>query len=388
MGGLTYEKPRPAAGGGRAVLQRKCDTCGTSASCPKCAASNPLESERGASTDVRTGELAPSLVNEVLQSPGQSLDRQTLETMGRRFGHDFSGVRVHSDSRAAQSAREVSAAAYTVGRHVAFAEGNYAPNTAQGSRLLAHELAHVVQQGGRDHPGTGPIEIGGTSTSAEQEAERASSFNFGPAGPVAAGSIAPQMQRQAELGAVPCAPDAYRVHTRSVDVQPVSLRSSATDPSPTGASFGSWLSSANTIWNKLAVTFNALSTVTITDATNKTAGGTRAERDSIRALNSGSGVQVFMVNNPLTDVGGGATISAGAASKMVIANGATSSTLLAHELGHALGLGHPPGDADVNTIMEPSSSANVENPTRNTIGNYNRITYPAGGSDTCIRPDA
>lgn len=60
---------------------------------------------------------------------------------------DFSGVRVHTDAKAAESARAVGALAYTIGRHIVFGRGQYAPRMPEGRRLLAHELAHVVQQG-------------------------------------------------------------------------------------------------------------------------------------------------------------------------------------------------------------------------------------------------
>jgi hypothetical protein len=63
-----------------------------------------------------------------------------------RFGHDFSKVRVHADGEAADGARAVRARAYTLGRDIVFAAGEYAPATEEGQRLLAHELAHVVQQ--------------------------------------------------------------------------------------------------------------------------------------------------------------------------------------------------------------------------------------------------
>jgi Domain of unknown function (DUF4157) len=63
-----------------------------------------------------------------------------------RFGHDLGNVRVHADDRAARSARALHAAAYTVGRDVVFAPGQYRPDAEPGRRLLAHELAHVVQQ--------------------------------------------------------------------------------------------------------------------------------------------------------------------------------------------------------------------------------------------------
>jgi outer membrane protein OmpA-like peptidoglycan-associated protein len=63
-----------------------------------------------------------------------------------RFGRDFSHVRVHADGEAASAARAVGARAYTVGRNIMFGSGEYAPNGAEGRRLLAHELAHVVQR--------------------------------------------------------------------------------------------------------------------------------------------------------------------------------------------------------------------------------------------------
>ncbi len=68
--------------------------------------------------------------------------------MEARFGHEFGGVRVHADDRAAASAEMVGARAYTVGKHIAFSR-DYTPGTTQGTRLLAHELAHVVQQRGQ-----------------------------------------------------------------------------------------------------------------------------------------------------------------------------------------------------------------------------------------------
>lgn len=91
---------------------------------------------------------AAPMVSAALSSPGQPLDMATQGFFSARFGHDFAGVRVHADAGAAQSARAVSALAYTVGRDIVFGAGQYAPGTRAGQRLLAHELTHVVQQGG------------------------------------------------------------------------------------------------------------------------------------------------------------------------------------------------------------------------------------------------
>lgn len=88
-------------------------------------------------------------VREVLRSPGRPLDAETLTFMEPRFGHDFSRVRVHTDAHAARTAGRLHADAYTVGEHIVFAEGRFAPSTSEGDRLLAHELAHVVQGAGQ-----------------------------------------------------------------------------------------------------------------------------------------------------------------------------------------------------------------------------------------------
>jgi hypothetical protein len=88
----------------------------------------------------------PPILQEALARPGQPLDAVTRLQMERRFGHDFSQVRVHTDPAAAISARAVGARAYTFGREICFGEQQYNPRTRDGTYLLAHELAHVVQQ--------------------------------------------------------------------------------------------------------------------------------------------------------------------------------------------------------------------------------------------------
>lgn len=116
---------------------------------------------------------APPLVDRVLRAGGEPLPRETRALLGPRLGHDFGAVRVHADAQAGESARAVNALAYTVGRHVVFAPGQYAPGTHAGRRLLAHELAHVVQQGGREpSPGT-RVPMAPAGTPQERAAERA-----------------------------------------------------------------------------------------------------------------------------------------------------------------------------------------------------------------------
>ncbi|MDR4518236.1 MAG: DUF4157 domain-containing protein [Nitrosomonas sp.] len=87
-----------------------------------------------------------SMPEEVIRSHGQSLDPATRFFFEQRFGQDFSRVRVHTDAVASESAQTVNALAYTVKNNIVFENGQYAPETSRGRKLLAHELAHVLQQ--------------------------------------------------------------------------------------------------------------------------------------------------------------------------------------------------------------------------------------------------
>src|SRR5205823_4289951 len=140
-------KVPPVRGG---VLQRAC-ACGASAAGGECESCRKKKGgqalQRSAVSEGPVGGVPP-IVHEVINAPGQPLDSATRAFMEPRFGHDFSGVRVHANSRAAASARAVNALAYTVGRDVVFGVGRYEPTTSAGRRLLAHELTHVVQQSG------------------------------------------------------------------------------------------------------------------------------------------------------------------------------------------------------------------------------------------------
>jgi len=89
---------------------------------------------------------APPSVHAALSSPGQPLPPALQEDMEQRFGHDFSNVRLHSGSVAEQSAEELNAKAYTVGRDIVLGAGQPSLETGEGRRLMAHELTHVAQQ--------------------------------------------------------------------------------------------------------------------------------------------------------------------------------------------------------------------------------------------------
>lgn len=190
------------------VLQRKC-ACGThtiaGGECASCQKGKTSATLRRAATNVQPVNEVPPIMHEVLRSPGQPLDSDTRNFFEHRFNHDlsgvhaqsdssssmsgemsvsrpsgpdeqqaervadqltdrrgvnagpsrlisdhnFSGVRIHIGSLASSSARSVNALAFTVGRDIVFADGQYAPQSASGRRLLAHELTHVWQNRGR-----------------------------------------------------------------------------------------------------------------------------------------------------------------------------------------------------------------------------------------------
>lgn len=128
------------------VLQRKCACGGASGPTGECEECRKKRLQRKAANHAEAPGEVPSIVHDVLRSPGQPLDPGARVFFEPRFGHDFSRVRVHTDSAAAESARAVNAMAYTVGQDIVFGSVQYQPSTPDGRRLLAHELTHVVQQ--------------------------------------------------------------------------------------------------------------------------------------------------------------------------------------------------------------------------------------------------
>ncbi len=146
-----------------------------------------------------TADEVPGLVHEVLRSPGQPLDPTTRYFMESRFGHDFSSVRVHSGAAAGQSAQDLSAHAYTVGHNIEFGAGRFALETHEGRRLLAHELTHVVQQGGVEVV-PAEIRIGDPSGAAESEADRVAANSAAGASLGAIRSGTPTIARFSDTG--------------------------------------------------------------------------------------------------------------------------------------------------------------------------------------------
>lgn len=193
-----------ASHGLQGILQRKCACGGTPGPDGECAECRKKRLQRKAINHAESS--VPPIVHDVLRSPGEPLDTTTRTLLESRFGHDFGrvsvhsklpqgssrtpvigpvhdryereadaaasrvaaatpmagersadfgSVRVHNDSRAAESAHALDARAYTLGHHIVFGAGRYAPRTSEGRGLLAHELTHVVQQNG---PATGILQ--------------------------------------------------------------------------------------------------------------------------------------------------------------------------------------------------------------------------------------
>ena len=117
-----------------------------------------------------TGEVHPSVQSTIdaTRGGGGSLDAGVEARLSPSLG-DLSDVRVHTDDTADQLNRSVSAKAFATGTDVYFAQNEYKPNTSDGDKLIAHELAHVVQQ--RGAPTSGPLSVSQPGDSMEQEAD-------------------------------------------------------------------------------------------------------------------------------------------------------------------------------------------------------------------------
>ena len=120
-------------------------------------------------------EAPASPVHDVIgKGGGSSLDAGVRTQMETSMGQDFSDVKVHTGSEAANASKSVQAQAFTVGNEIVFNEGKYNPSSAEGQRTIAHELTHVVQQreGAVDGtPREGGISVSDPGDKFEQEAE-------------------------------------------------------------------------------------------------------------------------------------------------------------------------------------------------------------------------
>jgi hypothetical protein len=144
------------------------------------------------------------LARRVVSRAGDPLPSEVAGAMGPALGVDLAGTRVHTDSMAGESAKSLGATAYTVGDHIVFGTGGYAPGTSAGSRLLAHELTHVAQVGGprsgaprRAAFAAGKTSVGESTVSSPHDpAEREASRAEGRVAAPAAGTSRATIHRQ------------------------------------------------------------------------------------------------------------------------------------------------------------------------------------------------
>lgn len=162
----------------------------THAGTPAKTASGGSRKRSAAQSDAQKDDL-PKAVPETLRSVGRPIDSAARAELESRTGRDLSHIRVHTDEQSTASARALDARAYTAGSHIVFGQGEYAPNTTEGRRLLAHEAAHALHQTelGAARPGVAPPDSIGerradefaasfTSASRERELGRAAPLNF------------------------------------------------------------------------------------------------------------------------------------------------------------------------------------------------------------------
>ena len=134
---------------------------------------------------------------------GHRLDLGLRARMETAFGYEFGDVRLHTDPEADALSRAIHARAFTTGRDIFFREGEYRPNTTTGSELIAHELAHVVQQGGHDPAPGAPLAITEPHGAAEREADAAAQAAMGACSPAPLRPEAPGVYLKQDKNADP-----------------------------------------------------------------------------------------------------------------------------------------------------------------------------------------
>ena len=154
-----------------AAIQRKCGCSGSREKCDDCKEEESRPVQRKATCSLPAA-AAPLIVHRALSNCGQPLDAATRAYLEPRFGFDFGHVRIHSDAVAAESASAIQALAYTVNHSIVFGAGTYAPGTSPGRRLLAHELAHVIQQRSAPALAQDKVPVGSGKDPVEQDAEQ------------------------------------------------------------------------------------------------------------------------------------------------------------------------------------------------------------------------
>ncbi len=136
-----------------APVPSSCSCSQSGETCEECQHKQPAIARKP--DGVSSSHVQHQGVDRALRSPGRPLDTQTRSFFEPRFGRDLSNVRVHTDDAAGAAARSIQALAFTRGSHVAFAPGQFDPHSDKGRTLLAHELAHTIQQQNRPQRSAG-----------------------------------------------------------------------------------------------------------------------------------------------------------------------------------------------------------------------------------------
>ncbi|NOW93888.1 DUF4157 domain-containing protein [Mucilaginibacter sp. SG564] len=153
-------------------IQRKCQHCEDEVK---------LHRKESPNADAHSGHELNNYIGS-LGASGQTLSENSRRFFEPRFGHDFSDVRIHTDTIAAKSAQSVNALAYTTGNNIVFNNGQYSPDSDNGKKLLAHELTHVVQQEKTRPLVQRKIMVGNTAMTVDDQYKKIVKDTFGDKG--------------------------------------------------------------------------------------------------------------------------------------------------------------------------------------------------------------
>lgn len=318
----------------------------------------------------------PAAIQEQLGA-GSALSSSVRSRMESAFGTSFSDVKTHTDSNAASVSNRVNARAFTVGNHVAFGSGEYQPGTMIGDALIAHELAHVMQQ--RNTSGSvNKMEVGGSSyesleTDADVAAAGAVSSLWGMNGltqkamPALRSGLRLQGCRTVNQRANTCT-------SRTTPASPsktVTVRPTYLFGGNTASQFTTQLAKANTVYAIAGITVAAGNALTINETDTKAmlgttptlhdspdpprAGSYTSEETALFSHNTASNeISAYYLQDLETNTNLWALSYVD--SGYLIQSNRTTDRVLAHEMGHLLmGLGHPTSNND--NIMAQSSIA-------------------------------
>ena len=305
-------------------------------------------------------ETDPQTIQAQLRS-GHPLDGSVRTRMESAFGYDFSRVRVHTDGQAANLSASLNARAFTVGSDVAFGAGEYQPGTLVGDALLAHELAHVVQQGGAAST-EAPLQKGGAYTALEEDADQSAvgavvSLWSGAKGGLAhiAQHAMPQLKSGLRLSRCKSggATSTSALPTKTVTVNVTYLKDGSTD-------LATHLSKANDVYKQASVEVKAGKSETLDETKSKAILGndlildeysdptspTTEEKELLKANRSSGTITMYYVKGMSQGSLGEAFWPAtGQPASFVYAS--TTSRTWPHELGHVLlDSGDHPSDVD------------------------------------------